>query len=54
MRKPTSRPRQAKEKGDDNLWPEEENVAKLYKTGKLKGKTFDNLEYLEKDLNSLA
>lgn len=37
---------------DDKLWPEEEKIAKLYKDGKLKGKTFDNLEDLEKDLKS--
>lgn len=37
---------------DDKLWPEEEKIAKLYKAGKLKGKTFDNLKDLEKDLNS--
>ena len=37
---------------DDKLWPEEEKVAKLYKAGKLKGKTFENMDDLEKDLNS--
>ncbi|MDE1816812.1 MAG: hypothetical protein KGI11_09690 [Thaumarchaeota archaeon] len=37
---------------DDKLWPEEEKVARLYKVGKLKGESFDNLEDLEKDLNS--
>ncbi|MGI0101437.1 MAG: hypothetical protein ACREA7_02455 [Nitrosotalea sp.] len=37
---------------DDKLWSEEEKVAKLYKAGKLKGKTFENIDDLEKDLNS--
>ncbi|MGI0047753.1 MAG: hypothetical protein ACREBB_11300 [Nitrosotalea sp.] len=37
---------------DDKLWLEEEKVAKLYKAGKLKGKTFENIDDLEKDLNS--
>ena len=41
-----------KPKTDERLSPEEEKVAKLYKAGKLKGKTFDNLEDLHKDLNS--
>ena len=41
-----------KPKTDERLSPEEEKVAKLYKAGKLKGKTFDNLDDLHKDLNS--
>ena len=41
-----------KPKTDETLSPEELKVAKLYKAGKLKGKTFDNLEELHKDLNS--
>jgi hypothetical protein len=44
--------KQVKEKRDDKLWPEEEKVAKLYKAEKLKGKTFENIDDLEKDLNS--
>ncbi|MDE1767131.1 MAG: hypothetical protein KGI27_12795 [Thaumarchaeota archaeon] len=44
--------KQVKEKKNDKLWPEEEKVTRLYKTGKLKGKTFENLDDLKKDLNS--
>ena len=44
--------KEQKPKTDERLSPEEEKVARLYKTGKLKGKTFDNLDELHKDLNS--
>ncbi len=44
--------KQVKEKKDDKLWPEEEKVAKLYKAGKLKFKTFKNIDDVKKDLNS--
>ncbi|MDE1763323.1 MAG: hypothetical protein KGH88_03650 [Thaumarchaeota archaeon] len=37
---------------DDKLWPEEENVAKLYKTGKLKFKRFQSADNLIEDLHS--
>lgn len=40
-----------KPKNDKHL-PDEEKVARPYKTGKLGGKTFDSLEDPEKDLNS--
>ena len=43
--------KQVKEKRGEKLFPEEGKVAKLYKAGKLKGKTFDNLDKLHKDLN---
>ncbi|MDE1763890.1 MAG: hypothetical protein KGH88_06565 [Thaumarchaeota archaeon] len=51
MRKPT-KSRQPKEKTDSNLWSEEEKVARLYKAGKLKGKTYQSLKDLRKDLYS--
>ena len=44
--------KQVKEKKDDKLCPEEEKVARLYKAGKLKFKTFTNMDDLKKDLNS--
>jgi len=37
---------------DEELWPAEEKVAKLYKQGKLAGKRFGNVKVLIKDLNS--
>ncbi|MHB8547536.1 MAG: hypothetical protein ACYDAJ_12305 [Nitrosotalea sp.] len=43
--------KQVKEKKDDKLCPEEEKVAKLYKAGKLKGKTFQNTREFIEDLN---
>lgn len=46
------RRKQTKEKRDDMLWPEEEKVARLYRAGKLKSKTFKNVDDLIKDLNS--
>ena len=44
--------KQIKEKRDDKLCPEEEKVAKLYKTGKLKGKTFQSAKELNEDLHN--
>ena len=43
--------KQVKEKRDDKLCPEEEKVARLYKAGKLKGKTFQSTKELVEDLN---
>jgi len=43
--------KQVKEKRDDKLCPEEEKVARLYKAGKLKGKTFQSAKELVEDLN---
>ncbi|MHB8546712.1 MAG: hypothetical protein ACYDAJ_08095 [Nitrosotalea sp.] len=40
-----------KEKRDDKLCPKEEKVAKLYKAGKLKGKTFQSDNELNEDLH---
>jgi len=48
----TQKQKQVKEKKDDKLCPEEEKVARLYKAGKLKFKTFTNMDDLKKDLNS--
>lgn len=44
--------KQIKEKRDDKLCPEEEKVAKLYKTGKLKGKTFQSAKELNEDFHN--
>jgi hypothetical protein len=52
MRKPNNKPRNPKEKGNDHLWPEKVKIARLYTSGKLKGKTFENLENLDQDLKS--
>jgi hypothetical protein len=43
--------KQVKEKRDDKLCPEEEKVARLYRAGKLKGKTFQSVEEFIEDLN---
>lgn len=43
--------KQVKEKRDDKLCPGEEKVARLYKAGKLKGKTFQSTKELVEDLN---
>lgn len=43
--------KQIKEKKDDKLCPEEEKVARLYKAGKLKFKTFQSAKELIEDLN---
>lgn len=43
---------QVKEKRGDKLCPEEEKVAKLYKAGKLKGKTFQSAKELNEDLHN--
>ena len=43
--------KQVKEKKNDKLWPEEEKVARLYKTGNLKFKRFQSAKGLIEDLN---